>query len=185
MRKIVLNLAVTLDGFIEGPNGEIDWLDTGEKSSNGSSQLFQFLEEIDTIFYGRISYEKWGEFQPASDAESADRRLWETVHSKKKYVFSNTLSPLSANAEVIGGNLETRVKEIQEEPGRNIWLYGGSGLITTFMNLGLVDELLLAVFPVVLGQGKPLFAGIERRTDLRLNNVITESGITLLSYDCK
>ena len=82
MRKIILDLAVTLDGFIEGPNGEIDWCIMDEEMGFDS-----FLASIDTIFYGRISYDMWGNFQPDSNAPEAEKNLWSAVHSKQKFVF--------------------------------------------------------------------------------------------------
>lgn len=79
MRKIVLDLAVTLDGFIEGPNGEIDWC-----IMDDDMNFEGFLAGIDSIFYGRISYDSWGNFQPAADASDAEKAIWAMVHSKKE-----------------------------------------------------------------------------------------------------
>jgi dihydrofolate reductase len=89
MRKIILNLAVTLDGFIEGPNGEIDWITRESTAEMGEGSPFdQFLSGIDAIFYGRVSYDLWGQYQPANTASETEKKLWENVHSKTKYVFS-------------------------------------------------------------------------------------------------
>jgi dihydrofolate reductase len=78
------------------------------------------------------------------------------------------------------------VNEIKSQTGKNIWLYGGSGIITTFINFGLVDSFLLAVYPVVLGEGKPLFSNIKRRVELLLNKSIpSKSGVLLMDYDVK
>lgn len=186
MRKIILNLAVTLDGFIEGPNGETDWCRRELHSDIGSdakSHFDRFLESIDTIFYGRVSYDKWGEHHPLNDASPFEKNLWEGVHSKKKYVF--TRKPKSSDkASFITTDIPEKILEIKNQPGKNIWLYGGAGLITSLMNLGLVDNFLLAVYPVILGSGKPLFSDIKNRVGLRLNGVTTsESGIILLNYD--
>lgn len=187
MRKIILNLAVTLDGFIEGPNGEIDWLrmDTPPDADPGEESHFdQLFERIDTIFYGRISYEKWGEYQPADDAPLPEKKLWQGVHSKTKYVFSKSLKGEDKNVTFIHSDIEDKVHRIKEQPGKDIWLYGGAGLITSFMNLGLVDNYLLAVYPVILGDGKPLFSNLRNRVGLRLNRVVSSgSGVILLDYD--
>ena len=78
------------------------------------------------------------------------------------------------------------VRQIKSQPGKNIWLYGGAGLITTFLNLGLVDSYLLAVHPIILGGGKPLFSDIKDRINLKLNRVVTSSsGVILLDYDTR
>ena len=84
MRKIILDLAITLDGFIEGPNGEIDWCIMDDDMG-----FDDFLASIDTIFYGRVSYDMWGRYQPAAEAPDAEKQLWEAVHAKKKFVFSS------------------------------------------------------------------------------------------------
>ena len=76
------------------------------------------------------------------------------------------------------------MKEIKTEPGKNIWLYGGANLITEFINAGLVDNYLLAIFPVILGAGKPLFSNITKRVGLTLNGIETSnSGVVLVSYN--
>ena len=189
MRKIILNLAVSLDGFIEGPNGEIDWciIDDEPASESGTASHFdQFLAGIDTIFYGRVSYDLWGQYQPVSNASPAEKKLWEGVHSKKKYVFSEKAGLSGTGATYITSEAAAKVSEIKRQPGKDIWLYGGAQLITSFMNWGLVDNFLLAVHPVILGGGKPLFSGIKDRVGLTLNRVVTSpSGVILLDYDAK
>jgi len=186
MRKVILNLAVTLDGFIEGPNGEIDWcvMDDGPAAEEGITSHFdEFLARIDTIFYGRVSYDLWGQYQPAADASLPEKKLWESVHSKSKYVFS--MQPDESNDAVyITSDIADKVNEIKAQEGKDIWLYGGAKLITTFVNLGLVDNYLLAVHQVILGGGKPLFSDLKGRTNLKLNRAVTsKSGVILLDYE--
>jgi len=186
MRKVILNLAVTLDGFIEGPNGEIDWciMDDGPVAEEGISSHFdEFLARIDTIFYGRVSYDLWGQYQPAADASLPEKKLWQSVHSKSKYVFS--MQPNESNDAVyITSDIADKVNEIKAQAGKDIWLYGGAKLITTFVNLGLIDNYLLAVHPVILGGGKPLFSDLKDRTNLKLNRAVTsKSGVILLDYE--
>src|SRR6185312_1694204 len=84
-RRIILDLAVTLDGFIEGKNGEVDWcIMDPEMGFN------RFLSQIDTIIYGRKSFDLWGRYVPGIEQTDSDKELWELVHSKEKYVFSRT-----------------------------------------------------------------------------------------------
>lgn len=183
MRKIILDLAVTLDGYIEGPNGEIDWC-IMEEDPGIDSSFNDFLSGIDTIFYGRVSYQLWGNFKPEENANSAMQEIYESIHSKTKYVFSTTKQDDDGTAIVISSDIERRVEEIRQQPGKDIWLYGGAKLITTFVNLGLVDVFRLAVHPVILGSGKPLFKDIEQRINLRLIEAKgSQSGVTLLSYE--
>ncbi|MCF0040805.1 dihydrofolate reductase family protein [Dyadobacter fanqingshengii] len=180
MRKVVLDLAVTLDGFIEGPNGEIDWCIMDEDVQDTS--FTDFLDSIDTILYGRISYDMWGQYQPKPDAGPADKKLWETVHSKVKYVFSRSATP-DGKATYIHSDIVGEIEKLKAAPGKNLWLYGGANLITTFINLGLVDVFRLAVHPIILGSGKPLFSNIQDRVPLTLQEVKTaKSGVALMTY---
>jgi dihydrofolate reductase len=178
MRKVILDLAVTLDGFIEGPNGEVDWCIMDDDMGFDA-----FLDSIDTIFYGRKSYDLWGEFQPSANTSAAERTLWANVHSKKKYVFSRSLRAEATTATVIFDNLEEQVNQLKATPGKNIWLYGGAGLITSFLNLNLIDEMRLSVHPILLGSGKPIFKEIRQRKELQLLKTNTfRSGVVQLCY---
>jgi dihydrofolate reductase len=178
MRNVILDLAVTLDGFIEGPNGEIDWLQT----DSGEPGLLEFLEEIDTIVYGRISYVLWGNFQPDHDATEFEKTLWRAVHSKKKVVVSTSL-PQDDKATWISDDITTYMNMLKAQEGKGIWLYGGASLISTFMNLGLIDKYRLGVYPVILGQGKPLFIDIQNRVNLVLQEAKpSASGMIMLTY---
>jgi dihydrofolate reductase len=189
MRKIILNLAVTLDGFIEGPNGETDWCridDEPTAESTFESHFDKFLARIDTIFYGRVSYDLWGNYEPGEDASLPEQKLWSGVHSKKKYVFSKSPNETDERATYISEDIASNVREIKSQPGKDIWLYGGASLTTSFINLGLVDNYLLAIYPIILGAGKPLFSEIKDRTNLTLNKIETsKSGVILLDYDRK
>ena len=178
-RRIILDLAVTLDGFIEGKNGEIDWC-----IMDAEMGFTDFLNQIDAIFYGRKSYELWGQFTPENDATVAEKELWEAVHSKDKYVFSRTQKAnADHNTEFISDNIIEEVNKLKNAPGKDIWLYGGSSLITTFINLGLVDEFRLSVHPVILGEGKPLFIDIQQRLNLKIASTRTfSSGVVQLVY---
>ncbi len=182
MRKVILNLAMTLDGFVEGPNGELDWL-VRDKEIDFGDILNDILSDRDIIFYGRVSYEKWGNFQPDESASQKLKDAYKLLHSKQKYVFSRTKTGDNSNASFISSNIKERVLEIKQQPGKNIWLYGGPGIITTFFNLDLIDELRLAVHPVIIGKGKPLFQGILNTHKLVLGFVQGyKSGVTLLTY---
>ncbi|WP_343303098.1 dihydrofolate reductase family protein [Chitinophaga niabensis] len=181
MRKIVLNLAISMDGLIEGSNGELDWL-VRDESVSYADVLQEILADKDIIFYGRKSYEKWGNVQAEGDDASL-KEAYKLLHSKKKYVFSRTMKGDGTNAVFINTNIKETVEEIKQQPGKNIWLYGGSDLITTFLNLHLIDVFRLAVHPVILGQGKPLFKDIKDRHKLKLLDVKGySSGIILESY---
>jgi dihydrofolate reductase len=177
-RRIILDLAVTLDGFIEGNNGEVDWC-----VMDAEMGFIPFLKQIDTILYGRKSYDLWGQYMPDSEIDETEKELWEFVHSKEKYVFSRTQRGTDDKAIFINDHIFERVNKLKRMPGKDIWLYGGASLITTFLHLGLVDEFRLSVHPVVLGKGKPLFMDINQRLNLQLVTTRSfSSGVVQLIY---
>ncbi len=171
MRKIILGLAVSLDGLIEGPNGEYDWCFTDQNYG-----MTAFLRGIDSIFYGRKTYEMMMTYEPP-EGETP----WK---GKKSYVFSNTLKSESKDFELVSGDIEKKVIEIKNTAGKDIWLFGGASLTTSLINAGLVDRLWLSVHPIVLGQGKPLFAGVRKRIKTKLIEVKPyDTGLVSISYE--
>lgn len=177
-RRIILDLAVTLDGFIEGENGEVDWC-----IMDPEMRFINFLNEVDTIFYGRKSYDLWGQFTPAIEDSDTEKEIWQSVHSKSKYVFSRTQKGTGDKAIFINEDILNEVTRIKNMPGKDIWLYGGASIITTFISLGLVDEFRLSVHPVVLGEGQPLFKDIQDRINLKLIQTNSySSGVVQLIY---
>jgi len=177
MRKIILDLAVSLDGYIEGPNGEIDWC-----IMDDDMDFEGFLSGIDTIFYGRVSYDMWGNYQPEANASEAEQTLWQGVHAKQKYVFSSA-KRTDEQAIFINKDLVQQVKAIQQQDGKDIWLYGGAKLIKTFIHHNLIDVYRISVHPVVLGAGNPLFDQLKERINLELSAVNRfRSGVVQLIY---
>lgn len=169
MRQIVLQLAVSLDGYIEGPNGEFDWCFTDQDYG-----MSEFFRRIDSVFYGRKSYELVLSME--SEAPPGFPKL-------KEYVFSNTMDNVREGAVLVKGNIKTEVEKIKKEKGKDIWLFGGADLISSLMNLQLVDEIILAVHPVILGAGKALFKEIKERTWLTLTDQKTyPNGLVFLTY---
>ena len=182
MRNVILNLAITLDGFIEGPNAEMDWLVRDEETDFGDI-LNEILSDKNIIFYGRISYDKWGNSQPDENASQKINDAYKLMDSKQKFVFSNTQKEDNTNAMFINSNIKEKVLEIKKQMEKNIWLYGGAKLASTFLNSNLIDEYRLVVHPVILGKGKPLFQTIEDRHKLIITDVRSyTTGITLLTY---
>jgi dihydrofolate reductase len=178
MKKVILDLAVTLDGFIEGPEGEIDWC-----IMDDDMDFEGFISGIDTIFYGRASYDLWGNFQPNTHAGPAEQMLWKEIHARNKFVFSSQQRQ-DGKATFISGNIVERVTEIKKQGGKDIWLYGGAGLIKTFIQSGLIDIYRISVHPTVLGSGKPLFEDLKERLALRLIQTNTfRSGVVQLIYE--
>ena len=178
MRKVILDVAISLDGYIEGPNGEYDWCFMDQ--DYGFTDL---MNRIDTIFYGRKSWELFGNYTPPEKASDIELKLFEMTERKKKYVFSRTLKK-AGGATIINNNVKEEVNKIKAEPGKDIHLFGGASLITTFVNFNLIDEYQLAVHPIILGAGKPLFKDISERKKLKLVDVKTYStGLVILIYN--
>ena len=89
MRKIILSLATSFAGYIEGPNGEIDWISFSEEAGQ---MLNDFIKGIDTILYGRVSYEAWGTYEPGAESMESGKSFYKSIHSMKKFVLSTTRS---------------------------------------------------------------------------------------------
>jgi dihydrofolate reductase len=168
MRKLVLGLAITLDGYIEGPNGEYDWCFTDQDYG-----LNDFFQRVDALFMGRKSYEEAKKYE--------GQNAWQHMTT---YLFSRTIKPKDApGAIVIPDGSPEVVRKIKQEPGKDIWLFGGADLTRQFINAGLVDELWLSVHPIILGGGKLLFEDITGRRPLKLIETKTyETGLVSLKY---
>jgi dihydrofolate reductase len=166
MRQVILNLAVTLDGYIEGPNGEYDWCFTDQDYGMG-----EFMKRTDAIFFGRKSY------------EVLMRTEKNPYPEKKKYVFSKSMKAVPGGAQIVGKDFVEEVVRIKNLLGKDIWLFGGASLTSSFLNAGLVDELQLSIHPILLGKGKPLFKDIHDKTKFTLLNARSDStGLVQLFY---
>ncbi len=169
MRKVILALAVSLDGFIEGPNGEYDWCFTDQDYG-----MSDFFNRIDSIFIGRKSYEL---------ALTMGDNPMPGFPKLKEYVFSNTLKEVKSGAVLVKGDIQSEVKKIKKENGKDIWLFGGASLTSSLLKYKLIDEIGLAVHPILLGGGKPLFSDIKERINLRLVDSKTyPAGLVSLTY---
>lgn len=170
MRRIILNLAVSLDGYIEGPNGEIDWCLTDQDYG-----MDAFFDSTDAIFMGRKSYD----MIDGLPSPFGDRQL---------YVFTDTPF-IVPNPDIIAVSSKNFVKDVQaicEQPGRDIWLFGGATLLSSFIKHNLVAEFILSVHPVVLGGGKPLFQDLREKLDLMLmGSESYSSGLIQIRYIIK
>lgn len=172
MRKIILGLAVSLDGFIEGPNGEYDWCFTDQDYG-----MTEFYKRIDSLFIGRRSYELL--LTLGDDAMPGFPKL-------KEYVFSTTMKDAKPGVIIINDDIKKNIEKIKHEPGKDIWLFGGASLTSSLLNLDLVDEMSLAIHPIILGSGKPLFSDIKKRIPLDLIDTKTySSGLVTMVYSFK
>jgi dihydrofolate reductase len=127
MRKVILALAVSLDGFIEGPNGEYDWCFTDQDYG-----MSDFFNRIDSIFIGRKSYEL---------ALTMGDNPMPGFPKLKEYVFSNTLKEVKSGAVLVKGDIQSEVKKIKKENGKDIWLFGGDSLTSSLLKYKFIDEI--------------------------------------------
>ncbi|MFC5822956.1 dihydrofolate reductase family protein [Nonomuraea insulae] len=183
MRKIIHWVHASIDGHIDGPKGEFDWPIMGEELSAYSEALSR---RSDTFLYGRGVWDGMASFWP--DAESLSDHphvlkfapIW---RGTPKIVVSTTLERTEW-ATVISENVAEQVAELKRRPGKDLLLTGGSGLAGTLTEHGLIDEYHIAVHPVVLGGGRPLFLPREDRLGLRLVESRTcDSNIVITRYD--
>ena len=174
MKKIILNLAISLDGMIEGSGGEFDWCFTDQDYG-----MTEFMDAVDSVFYGRKSYELM--LKMGQDVEIPGGG--DMYAGKTHYVFSNTLKSVAEGFQLISGNWQAQVEALRREGGKDIWFFGGANLLAHFMNSGLIDEMQLSLHPVVLGGGTPLFQDIAARNWFDLVSVQQyDSGLVQLVY---
>ncbi|QQS43114.1 MAG: dihydrofolate reductase [Acidobacteriota bacterium] len=177
MRKVVLGLGISLDGYIARKNGAVDWL-----SMDWDYDWMAFFKTIDTVVMGRRSWDKYLEMSPGEDKNP--------YSGMDTYVFSRTLEESGVDGvEVVDGDIGEFVRGLKESDGKKIWLSGGGELAAAFLEQDLVDELYLGVTPILLGSGIPLFPEFNREIPLRLvenntcHNKAKDNAMLELTYE--
>jgi dihydrofolate reductase len=181
MRKIVAFLVATVDGYDEGPNQEFDWPVVDEEFNEfGLRQL----EEVDTLLFGRVTYQGMASYWPTPAARQDDPRVAAKMNGLPKLVVSRTLREADwANTRIIDGDVAEELTKLKQQPGKDIAVFGSSDLTVSLLGLGLVDELRIMVAPVVLGAGRSLFRTAPERIHLELLSTRTfRSGNVLHTY---
>jgi dihydrofolate reductase len=167
MRKLIYSMGVSLDGFIAGPDGGIDWSAPDEELHRFHNQL---ARETGAELYGRRLYETMRYWETAEENRSAPEhelefaRIWKDT---PKIVFSRTLENVEAYARLVRDGVAEEVAKLKEQPGKELAV-GGAGLASTCIKLGLIDEYRLFVNPVVLGGGTPYFPALDEKINLEL-----------------
>jgi dihydrofolate reductase len=180
MRKIFAFLMVSLDGYHEGQQHELDW-------HNVDAEFHDFavaqLDEADTLLFGRKTYQMMAEFWPTDAGLRGDPEVAARMNSLPKLVISRSqTSPGWTPVTVLSGDVAAQLAALKEQPGKDIALLGSSELAASLLDAGLLDELRLMVNPVALGTGHPVLAG-ARRTALELDAIRQfASGNVLLTY---
>ena len=185
MRKIISFMHISLDGFVAGVNGEMDWIKADE-------EIFDFvgkrISESSTALYGRVTYQMMeNDWPSAGNNPTASRH--DIEHSKwyskvQKVVLSKTLNGKGlTNTEIIGDNIADRINELKQQAGNDILLFGSPTATHSLIQLNLIDGYWLFVNPIILGRGIPLFAGVKDKTKLKLLTTRQFTcGVTELNY---
>ena len=183
MRKIILMMSVSLDGFFEGPNRELDWHMVDDELH---AHFNEELSAMGAFLDGRVTYELMAGFWPTADTDPSSTgpmvefaRIWRDM---PKVVYSRTLERADWNTTIVRDVVVDEVMELKAQPGGDLVL-GGADLAATFMRLDLVDEYRLYVHPVVIGRGRPLFPASDAMISLELAETRTfGNGVVLLRY---
>ncbi len=183
MRKIIVFEHVTLDGFMAGPKGELDW------EMIRDDEAAQYAREgeasTDTILLGRVTYEMMANFWPTPAAASQHPIFTDFMNDASKVVFSRTLEKADwKNTRVVKEIKKDEILKLKQQPGKNMIIFGSGSIVNQLADLGLIDEYQLMVNPVILGKGRPLFNDVKGRINLRLLKARTfMSGGVALHYE--
>ena len=171
-RKVIVHIAASADGYIARPDGDIEWL-TNRPAPPGFYGMNEFMKSIDTTIIGRKTYDVSLQMGAKFDAR------------RRSFVFSRQAAPadVPAGVEFVNGPIGPFLRRLREKPGKNIWLMGGGELIASFLDQGAIDEFVVSVVPVFIGDGIPLIARRHRHTPLDLHGVERfEDGLVQLHY---
>lgn len=188
MRKIILFMHISLDGFTAGPNGETGWM---AHDREAQAHVQQLHARTDAALFGRVTYNEMASYWPtvlSNPASSQDDRNHAEWHkTARRIVVSKTLQHVDwENTQIINGNLKEEIAKLKAQAGKDIWLMGSPTLAQSLIALGLIDEYLLNMSPVILGRGKPLFANIDQQINLELvESHSYKSGAVNLVYHAK
>jgi dihydrofolate reductase len=188
MRKVILYMHVTLDGFVCGPAGEQDWM-TMTDFEMDKFLMGELLGTVDTLLVGRVLYQGFAAFwptvtkNPSSPKELVEFANW--LENAPKIVFSKTLSSVEwANSRLAKGTIAEELGRLKKLEGGDMVLFGGAGIVSAFTSLNLVDEYRIKLEPIILGRGRRLFDQVEDRIKLRLKRAKSfSSGVTSLYYE--
>lgn len=179
MRKLFSFNMVSLDGFFEGPNQEIDWHNTDNEFNEFAIEQ---TSSVDTLLFGRVTYQLMASYWPTETAVNADPIVADLMNRLSKIVFSRTLESVDwNNTRLIRENASQELINMKMQPGKDLAIFGSAILISSLMDV--IDEHRVMVNPVLLGSGSPLFKNTGKRLKLRLvEERPFQSGNVLLTY---
>jgi dihydrofolate reductase len=181
MRKLISFNMMTLDGFFEGPAHDITWHNVDQEFNDFAIEQ---LDTIDTLIFGRMTYEMMSSFWPSAVAIETDQVVAERMNRLPKLVFSRTLARADwQNTRLVNGDPVAEITRLKNAPGGNLFVFGSANLSATLISHALIDEFRVIINPLVLGKGTPLFKGITTSIKLQLTRSQSFSnGNVLLVY---
>jgi dihydrofolate reductase len=188
VRRLVLFMHTSLDGFLGGPNGEMDWIDVNDEMFEYAGQR---TREADTALYGRVTYQMMESYwptagdQPTATKHDLEHSRW--YNSVAKVVVSRTMKGVNPpNTRIVGEGVAAEIIKLKQAAGKDIVMFGSPAVAHALMAENLIDDYWLFINPVLLGKGIPLFKDIKARAALRLvaSNVFS-SGVVCLHYERK
>ena len=188
MRRVVLFMHTSLDGYVAGPNGEMDWIHVDEKIFDYAGQR---TNEADAALYGRVTYQMMEGYwptaadQPAATKHDIEHSRW--YNKVTKVVLSRTMKGTDRpKTKIISDNVTDEIAKLKKAAGKEILMFGSPTAAHFLMAENLIDDYWLFINPVLLGEGIPLFKGIKERAALKLvESHIFSSGVVCLHYEIK
>jgi dihydrofolate reductase len=188
MRKLKLQMSITLDGFVAGPNGELDWMNSDMVMED--DKLFPYMNSLidssDTILMGRKMTDEFVNYwtNVVKDPKSRDYAFAKKMVDTPKVVFTRTLDESRwPNTVLAKGDLVEEVNELKNRPGKDLLVYGGAGFVSSLIKNDLIDEYHFLVNPVAIGDGKTIFSELGRYCKLKqIGATPYECGITVHNY---
>jgi dihydrofolate reductase len=176
---------MTLDGFVAGPNGELDMFNVDQEFFDFSDKL---SSEADTALYGRGTYQLMDSYWPTAadqpNASEHDKKHAAWYKRVEKIVLTNTLKDAPVNTRFIGGDIAPQIHKLKQEKERAIQIFGSPGAVRSLMQAGLIDEYWLFVAPIILGKGMQFFSGFDDSVRLKLvSHSASASGMLALHYE--
>lgn len=186
MRKLFLEEWITLDGFAEDSNGQLDFFPSAEENRYADQQQLSFLDSVDTILLGRKTYELFAEFWPSATTDQ--EMIADKLNQIPKLVFSNTIKKAPwgkwPEATVVSGDAIEAIRKLKQQPGKNIILWGSISLSQALIRADLIDVYKIRVCPTLSGGGKLLFPTFDSYKRLKLvARDMSANGLLSLSYE--
>jgi len=185
MRKIIVSENISLDGFVAGPNGEMDWIHVDEDLFN---YIVKLTNQADAAIYGRVTYEMMDAYWPTAatnpNASKHDVDHSEWYNRVNKIVLSSTIKEPKDKTQIISENLLQEILTLKAQSGKNILMFGSPSAANSLMELDLIDEYWLFINPILLGDGIPFFRNISKQKRLRLiESHIFSTGVIEMHFE--